>query len=86
MSKTTGSNRYVVNDAYIGWLKFELPPESAPTVKEAVEKLDEILRFILIKAPKESVFTFAKAKAAIAEKEALELLPKEGPETETVIE
>ena len=68
MSKTVGASRYVVNDAYIGWLKCELEPEAAPKVKVALEKISEILRLLLIKAPNETGFTFAKAREALAEK------------------
>lgn len=69
MSKTVGASRYVVKDAYIGWTKFELDPEQVSEVKDGVEKTEEILRFLLIKTPRETTFTFAKAKAALAEKE-----------------
>lgn len=70
MSKTIGASRYVVNDAYIGWTKFELEPSEALAVKMGVEKIDEVLRSLLIKVPRETSFTFAKAKALIAEKAA----------------
>jgi ribosomal protein S6 len=72
MSKTVGASRYVVNEAYLGWMKFELDPSKALEVKGELEKVDELLRFLLIKAPKESAFTFAKAQALIEEKEAKE--------------
>lgn len=72
MSKTVGASRYVVNEAYIGWMKFELEPGKALEAKMALEKIDELLRFLLIKAPRKTTFTFAKAKALLAEKEAKE--------------
>jgi ribosomal protein S6 len=72
MAKTVGASRYVVNEAYLGWMKFELEPEKALEAKMALEKIDELLRFLLIKAPRETTFTFAKAKALLAEKEAKE--------------
>lgn len=61
MTKTVGASRYVVNDAYIGWFKFEMEPEQVLKVKAAVESMDEILRHLLIKAPRETGFTFAQA-------------------------
>jgi ribosomal protein S6 len=67
MSKTVGASRYVVSDAYLGWMKFEAPAESVPTIKDAVEMMEEVLRSLLIKAPRESEFTFAKAQAALLE-------------------
>ena len=69
MSKVVGASRYVVSDAYIGWLKFEIEPAKALAVKAEVEKMNEILRSLLIKAPRETSFTFAQAKAKLEEKE-----------------
>ncbi len=62
MGKTVGASRYVVNEAYIGWVKFEAEPEAVPQIKDGVEKMPEILRFLIIKAPKETTFTFAQAR------------------------
>lgn len=61
MSKTVGASRYVVNDAYLGWLKFEVEADKIEGIKSRVEKMDEILRLLLIKAPRETGFTFAEA-------------------------
>jgi ribosomal protein S6 len=68
MSKTVGASHYVVNDAYLGWIKFECEPGAVLKVKSAVEKIDEILRFLLVKAPRETTFTFAEARRAQEEK------------------
>jgi len=87
MSKTIGASRYVVKDAYIGWFKFELEPASVVELKMEIDKVDEILRSILIKAPLETSFSFAKAKALIAEKEreAQELVDAEADVADEVI-
>lgn len=69
MTKTIGASRYVVNEAYVGWLKFEAEPSRVLKIKGEIEKMDEILRFLLIKAPKETTFTFAEARKKLAEKE-----------------
>ncbi|MDZ4206061.1 MAG: 30S ribosomal protein S6 [Patescibacteria group bacterium] len=66
MSKTIGASRYVLSDAYLGWIKFEVDRAKAPTIKAGVEEIEEVLRFLLIKAPRETTFTFAKARAAVA--------------------
>lgn len=81
MTKTVGASRYVATEAYLGWNKFELEPEKALAFKAALQSIDELLRFLLIKAPRESSFTFAKAQALIAEKEAEERAPKETAST-----
>ncbi|MFZ2048839.1 MAG: 30S ribosomal protein S6 [Minisyncoccia bacterium] len=69
MSKTIGARKYVVNDAYVGWMKFEIASSEVEQIKIAVEKVEEILRTLLIKVPRETTFTFAAARKARAEKE-----------------
>ncbi len=90
MSKTVGASKYVANEAYVGWSKFELEPSLAPEVKASLDKIDELLRFLLIKAPRESAFTYEKARAAVLaklaeEKAALEA-PEEAAPAEAVVE
>jgi len=70
MSKTIGASRYVVDDAYLGWIKFEIEPAKALAVKTGIEKISEILRFLMIKTVRETTFTFAQARKAIVETEA----------------
>lgn len=69
MSKTIGASRYVLSDAYLGWIKFEVKPAASAAIRAGVEKIGEILRFLMVKAPRETTFTFAKLRAAIKEKE-----------------
>lgn len=70
MTKTVGASRYVVNDAYLGWIKFEVEPEKVLKIKADVEKMDEIVRALLVKAPRETTFTFAEARKALEAEEA----------------
>jgi|SRR3989344_604071 len=80
MSKTVGASRYVVSDAYLGWVKFEIEPAKVLAVKTGVEKIEEVLRFLLVKAPRETTFTLAKARAVVEEveeKEESEPVPTE---------
>lgn len=85
MSKSIGASKYVANEAYLGWHKFELEPSQVLEVKSSLEKIDELLRFLLIKAPRESAFTFAKAKEAMREKLAKEKAEEEGELVEEVV-
>lgn len=64
MSKTVGTNRYLVSEAYIGWIKFEALGLEAQEIKVGIEKIDEVLRFLMTKAPRETYFTFAKEREA----------------------
>lgn len=72
MSKTVGARKYVADEAYIGWMKFESAPSKTPTIKSAIDKIEEVLRFLLIKTTRETVFTFEAARKARAEREASE--------------
>ncbi|MDB5266859.1 MAG: Ribosomal protein [Parcubacteria group bacterium] len=69
MSKVVGARKYVVDDAYIGWMKFEATPDVVEGIKNSVDKIEEVLRTLLIKVPRETSFTFEGARKARAEKE-----------------
>lgn len=69
MSKTIGARKYVVDEAYVGWMKFEIASSVVEAIKTEVEKVEEILRTLLIKVPRETTFTFAQARKARAESE-----------------
>lgn len=88
MSKVIGARKYVVDDAYIGWVKFEALPSATLKINEAVKGLDEVLRFLLVKAPRETHFTFEAALKAKEEAEAEKATPEEAPEesSEKVVE
>jgi ribosomal protein S6 len=77
MSKTMGARKYVANEAYIGWMKFESTPEKTPVIKANLDKIEEVLRFLLIKAPRETAFTFEGARKAKEEAEEALMNPEE---------
>ena len=81
MSKTIGASRYVLSDAYLGWIKFEAERAKAQAIKDGVEKVEEVLRFLMINVPRETTFTFAKARALLEEPEPM--IPS--PEEEVVV-
>jgi ribosomal protein S6 len=64
MSKTISARKYVVDEAYIGWMKFEAESGMVEEIKSGVDKIEEILRTLLVKVPRETTFTFAEARAA----------------------
>lgn len=70
MSKQVGARKYVVREAYLGWVKFELEPSKIEAVKASLEKIEEVLRFLIVKVPRETTFTFAEARAKKAALEA----------------
>lgn len=92
MSKVVSARKYVVTEAYLGWTKFELEPSELALLNDEIKKVDEVLRFLLIKTPRETAFTFEAARKAIEEAEAAkaeaEKAPKvaETPAEEKVVE
>jgi len=94
MSKVVGASRYVVKNAYIGWVKFELPAEASAEeglshpveeIKESVEKMQEIIRFLLVKAERETKFTFASTMKPVELDEVTEEVVEEVPETDVEV-
>jgi ribosomal protein S6 len=69
LSKIVGASKYVVNDAYFGWQKFEAESGSViEAIKSELDKKDELVRFLLVKTERETRFTLAKARAKMTEK------------------
>ena len=64
MSKTISARKYVVDEAYIGWMKFEAESNMVEAIKLSVDKVEEVLRTLLIKVPRETTFTFKEAREA----------------------
>lgn len=54
MSKVLKNKRTVFDTAYFGWFKFEANPSSILKVEENLKKVENILRFLLIKSVRES--------------------------------
>jgi len=64
MTKDIDGKRYKFNNAYFGWLKFEIGKDNIIKVKELIDSNNNILRFLIIKtvrestlAPKDAVFS-----------------------------
>lgn len=69
MSKTVGARKYVLDDAFIGWVKFEAQSDAVQEINDAVKKMDEVIRFLVVKTTRETHFTFAEAMKKIEEEE-----------------
>jgi ribosomal protein S6 len=76
MTRVIGASKYVVEEAYIGWIKFETTSDEIEKIKSETEKISELLRFLIVKVPRESNFTFAAAREAAR----LKALPPEAEE------
>ena len=60
MIKVTHNKKNKFDTSYFGWMKFEAGAESILKIEEGIKKLDNILRFILIKTVRESKIITAK--------------------------
>jgi ribosomal protein S6 len=54
--KVIGNKKTRFDSAYFGWVKFEAGADNVLKINEEVKKLENILRFILIKTVRESKF------------------------------
>jgi ribosomal protein S6 len=55
MTKAGRGNKQKFDRAYFSWIKFEAEPEKVLEIKKAVDNLETILRFLIIKTIKENV-------------------------------
>lgn len=53
ISKNINSKKQKFNRAYFGWIKFEIEPGRVSAVKNKLENLQSILRFLIIKTVRE---------------------------------
>lgn len=60
MTKVVQTNRCKCDNAYFGWMKFELTPEGIEEVKKALDSNDHVLRYLLIKTVKENTLVHGK--------------------------
>ncbi len=60
MDKIIENKRHIYSQAYFGWIKFDLSPEVIVSLEKEVEKLNNILRFILIKTVRENTIISEK--------------------------
>lgn len=54
LSKMIGGSKKTFKDAYFGWIKFETKGEEMGEFTKGIEKLENILRYLVIKTVKEN--------------------------------
>ncbi len=78
MDKIIDNKRNIFSQAYFGWIKFELAPESIIALEKDVDALATLLRFILIKTIRENTiisdvpYKLARKQNAINEESEIE--------------
>ncbi len=60
IKKVIGGGYQKFDKAYFGWTKFEAPSESALSLKEKMDKNENILRYLIVKTVKENTLYGAK--------------------------
>jgi ribosomal protein S6 len=60
ISKTVEGKKHHFEQAYFGWVKFEVSPESIGEINNAFKKNTHVLRHILIETVRESTMSFIK--------------------------
>jgi len=47
------NKKSIYNSAYFGWIKFQMEPEAIHSIKDGLEKNENVFRFLIIKTVKE---------------------------------
>lgn len=61
MVKVISNKNHRFNDAYFGWVKFDMEPEQVLLLDEEVKRSTDIIRFLLIKTVRENTVVGKKA-------------------------
>lgn len=60
ITKVIKGDKNVCNEAYFGWIKFEVDGSKVEDLKKEIEKIDNIVRFLLIGTVRENTLYGAK--------------------------
>jgi ribosomal protein S6 len=69
IDKVIDNKRISFDSAYFGWVKFEVNPKSIKAINKGLEKLESILRFLLIKSVRESRMVLRKPVSVVGQSE-----------------
>ena len=63
LSKKIKGAKKIFDECYFGWVKFEVNPEAIKEIEKEVEKLENVVRYLIIKTVKENTLYGAKFAA-----------------------
>jgi ribosomal protein S6 len=66
LSRMVSGKRQKFDTAHFGWVKFEIPAEHIKTIKDSLDKMHNVLRFLIIKTVKESTLLSPLKREKIA--------------------
>lgn len=76
MIKKVGAKNTRFTQAYFGWVKFATEPETIVKIKEAIDADTEVLRSLIITAPREATY-LGKRTSTVMREEAIVEAPAE---------
>lgn len=83
MQKRTGGEYRTYQNAYFGWVKFEVSAESAKRIDQAFKQNEKVLRYILVKTVREQTVTLGRPRVTRPERKEA---PKDAPASAPVSE
>ena len=88
MSRSIANKKQKYSYGYFGWVKFECTPEHARVIKNALEKNEKLIRYLMIKTDRESTMSSKRpyGKPEGAKRRTTGRSEKTGPINEEVID
>lgn len=83
MQKRVGGGYQKYQNAYFGWVKFEVSAESAKRIEQAFKQSEKVLRYILVKTVREQTLTMGRPRMGRPERKEV---PKDAPASAPVSE
>ncbi len=84
MLKVIGSNRSKYDKAYFGWIKFEVSPTVLASIKTKIEKIESLLRTMIIETVRENTMVAPKVAVRTADTPLSADAPKKAASEEDV--
>ena len=87
MQKRVGGEYQKYQNAYFGWVKFEVSAESVKRIEQTFKQSEKVLRFILVKTVREQTVTLGRPRISRPERrEAPKDAPASAPVSETELD
>lgn len=86
IDKIIDNKRNTFSQGYFGWIKFDITPEEVEKLKEELDKLDSLLRYLLIKTVREDTLSQKRPQVEEKKPEVDEIVIVNKDETEDIEE
>ena len=85
ITKVAESKKYNYDEAYFGWIKFEILVSELAKIEAALKVAKNILRYLIMKTIRENTMFSENLPSATAEKRLDEISPKAGQSIQGVL-